>query len=240
MSPPEKRRGNNSHPIRSPASSRNSIISLPPRAQLTGGASSSPSPGPENDNTHETTNQVNKDNGGAPLATKEKESTLLKEKNEKITKLKEELDIIEVEFSQELDRLAQKESETASYWQAKYSSLSQELTQVYAELRVLGAEMDAKEAENTKLRERSEVLQNELNERNDEIHSLKRHIAGLKQWVSTSTTRGDQTSDEEFGDSMIKLGNGLQNWVIVHFRRAKLGRMRQPQGVHTIWLNILN
>lgn len=41
------------------------------------------------------------------------------------------------------------------------------------------------------------------------------------------STRADgeaQTSDEVFGEGMARLGNGLQNWVLVNFRRAKLGK----------------
>ncbi|KAI1373753.1 hypothetical protein F4677DRAFT_187860 [Hypoxylon crocopeplum] len=221
MSPPEKRRGN-SHAVRSSASSRSSsIISLPPRAQLTGGASSSSSPGPDNDNTHDATTSGSKDNG-ASLVAKEKESILLKEKDETIADLKRELNIMESEFTRELDRLCQKEGETASFWQAKHSSLNQQFLRADTELRLMRAEVDVREAERAELREGWELLRRELKERDDEIRSLKGHIAGLKQWVSTSTARGDQTSDEQFGDTLAKLGNGLQNWIIVHFRRAKL------------------
>ncbi|KAI1388735.1 uncharacterized protein F4822DRAFT_254759 [Hypoxylon trugodes] len=221
MSAPEKRRGN-SHAIRSSASSRSSsIISPPPRVQLTRTASTSSSPSQDNTSTHDTISSGSKDNG-AMLVTKEKESVLLKEKDDKIAELKLELTVMEAEFTRELDRLSQKEGETASFWQAKHTSLNQQLSRIDTELRLLRAEVDVREAERAELREGWEVLRRQLKERDDEIRSLKGHIAGLKQWVSTSTTKGDQTSDEEFGDSMTKLGNGLQNWVIVHFRRAKL------------------
>ncbi|KAI1210449.1 uncharacterized protein F4807DRAFT_66639 [Annulohypoxylon truncatum] len=221
MSPPEKRRGN-SHTLRSSASSRNSIISPPPRAQLTRAAStSSSSHGPDNDSAHEASTSGSKDNG-ASLSAKEKESILLKEKDDKIAELKRELTIMESEFTLELEKLCQREGETASFWQAKHSSLNQQFARAETELQLLRAEVDVREAERAELREGWEVLRRELKERDDEIRSLKGHIAGLKQWVSTSTARGHQTSDEEFGDSMTKLGNGLQNWVIVHFRRAKL------------------
>lgn len=227
MSPPEKRRGT-SHSIRPSASSRTgNIISPPPRAQLTRAASTSSSPSTENDSTHDAANSTSKDNG-ASLAAKEKESMLLKEKDDKIAKLERELTIMEAEFTRELDKLSQKEGETAGYWQSKHSSLNQQFVRADTELQLLRAEVDVREAERAELREGWEILQRELKERDDEIRSLKGHIAGLKQWVSTNTTRGDQTSDEEFGDSMAKLGNGLQNWVIMHFRRAKLGEMDRP------------
>ncbi|KAI1481264.1 hypothetical protein F4774DRAFT_46173 [Daldinia eschscholtzii] len=213
MSPPEKRRGN-SHSIRSSASSRNSIISPPPRAQLTRAASTSSSPGPDNESNHDVASSGSKDNN-ASLVAKEKESILLKEKDNKIAELKRELTIMEAEFTRELDMLSQKEGDTASFWQAK-------LARAESELRLLRAEVDVREAERAELREGWDHLRREIKERDDEIRSLKGHISGLKQWVSTNTAKGHQTSDEEFGDSMAKLGNGLQNWVIVHFRRAKL------------------
>ncbi|KAI1766567.1 hypothetical protein GGR53DRAFT_464243 [Hypoxylon sp. FL1150] len=229
MSPLEKRRGN-SHAIRSSASSRSSsIISLPPRAQLTGGASTSSSPGPDNDATHDTTSPGHKD--AASSAAKEKESIMLKEKDDKIAELTRELAVMETEFTRELDRLSQKEGDTTSFWQGKCVTLGQQLTRSETELQLLRAEVDVREAERAELREGWDALRRQLKEREDEIRALKSHIAGLKQWVSTSTTRGDQISDEEFGDSMTKLGNGLQNWVIVHFRRAKLAFTRVDEAI---------
>ncbi len=154
---------------------------------------------------------------------------MLKEKDDKIAELTRELAVMETEFTRELDRLSQKEGDTTSFWQGKCVALNQQLTRSDTELQLLRAEVDVREAERAELREGWELLRRQLKERDDEIRALKSHIAGLKQWVSTSTTRGDQISDEEFGDSMTKLGNGLQNWVIVHFRRAKLGRTNRPR-----------
>ncbi|KAI1083930.1 hypothetical protein F5B20DRAFT_358540 [Whalleya microplaca] len=225
MSPPDRRRGS-SHALRPSASSRSSnMIAPPPRAQLTrasaSASSSSPSHGPDSDSTREPANPASKD-GGAASAAKEKESILLKEKDEKIAELERELSVMETEFTRELDRLSRNESENASFWQAKYASLHQQLLQTDPELQSLRAEVGTREAERVELREGLEMLCRQLKERDDQIHSLKGHVAGLKQWVSTNTARGDQTSDEEFGDAMAKLGNGLQNWVIVHFRRTQL------------------
>jgi hypothetical protein len=59
-----------------------------------------------------------------------------------------------------------------------------------------------------------------------EIARLQAQVRGLKEWVSVST-RADgqaQTSDEVFGEGMARLGNGLQNWVLVNFRRARVGK----------------
>lgn len=166
---------------------------------------------------------------GVSLVAKDKESIMLKEKDDKIAELTRELAVMETEFTRELDRLSQKEGDTTSFWQGKCVALNQQLTRSDTELQLLRAEVDVREAERAELREGWELLRRQLKERDDEIRALKSHIAGLKQWVSTSTTRGDQISDEEFGDSMTKLGNGLQNWVIVHFRRAKLGRTNRPR-----------
>ncbi|KAI5862370.1 RNA ligase-like domain-containing protein [Durotheca rogersii] len=213
--PPDKRRGN-SHAVRASGSSRStSIISVPPRAQLTGAVSSSPSPGSDHNGTHDATTLGGKD-GGTSLAAKEKESALLRERDDRIAELERELATMEVEFSRELDRLSQK---------------SQPFLRADTELRLLRAEVEVKEAERAELREGQAALQRELRERDEEIRSLRGHIAGLKQWVSTSTTRGDQASDEEFGDAMAKLGNGLQNWVIMHFRRAKLNFARADEAI---------
>lgn len=43
--------------------------------------------------------------------------------------------------------------------------------------------------------------------------------------MSTRSDGQAQTSDEVFGEGMAKLGNGLQNWVLVNFRRAKIGEL---------------
>lgn len=156
------------------------------------------------------------------MVSKEKESILLKEKDEKIAGLERELTIMETEFTRELDRLSQNESETASFWQKKHSALNQQFLRTDTELRLLQSEVDVREAERQELREGWEVLRRELRSRDEEILSLKGHLNGMKQWVSTSTRTDQQASDEEFVDSMTKLGNSLQNWVIMHFRRTKL------------------
>lgn len=131
--------------------------------------------------------------------------------------------IMEREFHQELDRLSQTESETATFWQGKHSALNQQYLRTDTELRLLRAEVDVREAEREELRQGVEVLRRELQERDDEIRRLRGQVRGLKDFVSTSTRTDDQTSDEVFGDGMTKLGNGLQNWVITNFRKAKLG-----------------
>ena len=226
------------------SSNKNSTMpALPPRAAMVSnsiGASEDP---------HESSNNNGAPVGGGPLLAendndgsgatstgpgrhgskdkrkeRERESALLREKDDRITYLENEMDIMEHEFQRELDKLSQNESETATFWQAKHSALNQQYLRTDTELRLLRAELDVREAEREELRQGWEVLRQELKERDDDIRSLRSQIRGLKEFVSTSTRTDGQTSDEVFGDGMAKLGNGLQNWVITNFRRAKLGR----------------
>ncbi|KAL2139534.1 hypothetical protein VTI28DRAFT_5070 [Corynascus sepedonium] len=87
-----------------------------------------------------------------------------------------------------------------------------------------------KEGELREVRAAWERARDMLDKKEDEVVQLKAQVRGLKEWVSHST-RADgeaQTSDEVFGDAMAKLGNGLQNWVLVNFRRARI----DLSGVH--------
>lgn len=147
---------------------------------------------------------------------------VLREKDDRIAYLEKELDIMEREFQRELDKLSQNESETATFWQGRHSALNQQFLRTDTELRLLRAEVEVREAERGELREGWVVLRRELNERDEEIQDLRRQVRGLKEWVSSSTRTGGQECDETFGDGVAKLGNGLQNWVIMHFRKAKL------------------
>jgi hypothetical protein len=126
---------------------------------------------------------------------------------------------MEVEFQRELDKLSKAESEASSFWQAKCAGLVHDLAAAEAELL-------RREAERSDLRAGWEAAaRRDLRERDDEIRDLKRQIRGLKEWVSTSTRSDEQaqTSDEVFGYEMARLGNSLQNWVLVNLRRAKIG-----------------
>lgn len=131
---------------------------------------------------------------------------------------------MEREFHRELDKLSQNESETATFWQAKHSALNQQYLRTDTELRLLRAEVEVREGEREELREGWEVLRRELKERDDEIRGLRGQVRGLKEWVSNSTRTDGQECDEVFGDGMARLGNGLQNWVIVNFRKAKISK----------------
>ncbi|KAI1344088.1 hypothetical protein F5Y15DRAFT_186919 [Xylariaceae sp. FL0016] len=217
MSSSDKRKGT-SHAARSSAASSrsSSVIAPPPRAQLTRPASTTSSPGPEDSEL------VNAHSSGSLKDTALRDSMLVKDKDEKIAELRRELVVMEAEFARELGRLSRNESETASYWQAKHTSTQQQLARAEAELRLLRDQVDVREAERGELREGWEVLRRQVRERDDEVRALRGHIAGLKQWVSTSTKKSDQTSDEEFEETVAKLRNGLQNWVVSHFRKSSL------------------
>jgi chromosome segregation ATPase len=150
----------------------------------------------------------------------------MREKDDRIAYLERELRVMETQFQRELDKLSANESETASFWQAKHSALNQQFLRTDTELRLLRAEVDLREAEREELRTGYEGMRRIVRERDDEIQDLRAQVRGLKEWVSNSTRLDgqSQTSDEVFGDGMARLGNGLQNWVIVNFRKAKLGR----------------
>ncbi|KAF5248968.1 hypothetical protein FAUST_48 [Fusarium austroamericanum] len=248
MNNSEKRRpgtGNPStHTLRTSASNSNSRTSMPAMpAKVAMAATTNATP----EEPHETTSN----SGGAPLKEKESTATrtnstkekdrdkdrkerrekrekergleaALKEKDEKIAYLEKEMGIMEREFHRELDKLSQNESETATFWQAKHSALNQQYLRTDTELRLLRAEVEVREGEREELREGWEVLRRELKERDNEIRGLRGQVRGLKEWVSSSTRTDGQECDEVFGDGMARLGNGLQNWVIVNFRKAKI------------------
>ncbi|KAI0406281.1 hypothetical protein F4802DRAFT_606274 [Xylaria palmicola] len=218
------KRKSTSHPIRASASSRNSstIIAAPPRAQLTRPASTSSSPPAEND---EQLTPVGKDSSGGggggsggAQAAREREKTL----QDQVAGLQRELAAGEAEFARALDRLSRSESEAAGHWQGR-------LARAEAELRVLRTEVDVREAEKVELHEEWALLRRALGEREAEARALRAQVVGLKQWVSTTTKKSDQTSDEAFGEAFARLRNGLQNWAVSHFRKASfdLGRANQ-------------
>ncbi|KAK4194750.1 hypothetical protein QBC40DRAFT_259677 [Triangularia verruculosa] len=83
-------------------------------------------------------------------------------------------------------------------------------------------EIDRLDAENIRLRD---SLRRNTRQKDEEIAELKDQIRGLKEFVSKSGgtgVSGPTTSDEVFGEGMGKLGNGLQNWVLVYWRRSKI------------------
>ncbi len=152
-----------------------------------------------------------------------------RDKDVVIVQLQRELAIMESEFTRELDKLSKAESETATFWQAKHSRLQQQLAQADSAIQLLRAEVELREAERGELRAGWEDMQRLAAARDEEARQLRQQVRGLKEFVSTATRAdGQAASDEVFGDGMVRLANGLQNWVIVHFRRAKLGMWLPP------------
>ncbi|KAI1873410.1 hypothetical protein JX265_005032 [Neoarthrinium moseri] len=227
MASSDKRRAaTSSHAARSSASSRSSsIIAPPPRAQLGNPPPSSSSPGPENDG-----NDAGSIKEGS-IKEKESAAALLKEKDDKIAELKRGLLEVEAEFARQVERLSQNESETAAFWQAKHSNLNQQFLRTDTELRLLRAEIDVREGEREELKEGWDLLKREIKARDDEIRRLRGDLVGLKKWLSTNTRSDEQESDDLFGSDMTRLGNGLQEWAIKHFRRAKLDLSKASQPV---------
>ncbi|KAH6877266.1 hypothetical protein B0T10DRAFT_413280 [Thelonectria olida] len=241
MNSTEKRRpGSSSSPLRSNPN-RNSMPAPPPRAAmitnvspeepLEGGVtlverskdkeSASSRSGSIKDKEREK-DRKDKDKRREKKEKDRERDAAIREKDDRIAYLEKEMDIMEREFHRELDKLSQNESETATFWQAKHSALNQQYLRTDTELRLIRAEVEVREGEREELREGWEVLRRELKERDDEIRGLRGQVRGLKEWVSNSTRTEGQECDETFGDGMTRLGNGLQNWVIVNFRKAKL------------------
>ncbi|QPG93716.1 hypothetical protein C2857_001972 [Epichloe festucae Fl1] len=237
------------HATRHNSAGSNSMPALPPRAVMINNNNSNSNKnnaaGPEV--AHEPSiNAGSSSTGGAPLADMDKETVpsqsgsarhstkgkqkerdernaaLLRDKDERITNLEMEMATMEREFTRELDKLSRNESETATFWQAKHSALNQQFLRTDTELRVLRSEVEVREAERSELRQAWDSLRREVKERDDEIRLLGSQLRDMKKFVSTSTRTDGQTSDEVFGEGMARLGNGLQNWVITNFRRAKL------------------
>ncbi|KAI3555297.1 hypothetical protein CABS01_12414 [Colletotrichum abscissum] len=219
-----------------PRTSTANIIAPPPRAHHGPANSSSASPNPEDgvtaatassssskdakdkDSRHKEAsgggNNSNNSNAAGTAGTTShghggiSSSAQVKDKDARIAHLERELEIMEREFTKELDKLSQNESETAVFWQAKHSDVNQQFLRADADLRLLRQESEARDADRDALRR--------------EVGELRVQVRGLKEFVSTSTRTSGQTSDEVFCDGMARLSNGLQNWVIVNFRRAKL------------------
>ncbi|KAK3343723.1 hypothetical protein B0T25DRAFT_572723 [Lasiosphaeria hispida] len=160
-------------------------------------------------------------------------SEALKEKDERILELERELEVMENAFNEFMDQQSHKES--SSYWESSYNRLKMEYADVEGELNRLQARLEERNdqirAGDDDLRALREATRRELRVRDEEARDLKRQIHDLKKWVSEST-RSDgqaQISDELFGGEMARLGNGLQNWVLVNLRKAKIDFSRTDE-----------
>jgi chromosome segregation ATPase len=221
-----------------------SPIATPPRAALSGRSSrpetqaeaqsSESSPDPASSEAKSATIRDQEDHGGHETD----------DKAARIAYLEKEMAVMEEEFSRELEQLGEKltnESDTSKYWQQKHSSLNQQFLKTDTDLRILRHEMagwDKQWEERDKdvktrisslmldrdtLREGYHLLKSDLKHKDEEISRLRAQVKGLKDFVSTNSRTDDQVTDEVFGELMQRLGNGIQNWVIQNFRKAKIG-----------------
>lgn len=209
-------------PSSSTSSARKDVIAPPPRVQLN--SSSSPSPeDPQSSRRSRRGSNTPSVRSLPPSTVSSATATneTIKEKDARIASLE-----------RELDKILANESETASFWQAKHAALNQQFLRTDEELRMVREELRAREAEAEELTSGwRDAMRMEMTGRDEEIRELKAQVRGLKEWVSTST-RADgtaSTSDEVFGEGWARLGNGLQNWVISNFRRAKIDLARADE-----------
>lgn len=166
------------------------------------------------------------------------------DKDERIANLEKDRVIMEEEFSKQLGLLGEKhanEAEVAHFWQRKHSELNQQFLKTDADLRVLRHENLARERQREErdreirtrmsslvndrdsMRETYHANRTELQRKEEEIMHLRSQVKGLKDFVSTNSRTDGQVTDEVFAETMQRLGNGLQNWVIQYFRKMKIG-----------------
>ncbi|CAG8957514.1 hypothetical protein HYFRA_00010380, partial [Hymenoscyphus fraxineus] len=179
---------------------------------------------------------------------REKDKAMKTDKRDRIASLERELETMANEFEKELTLLSHKltnERESSTFWQQKHTSLHQTYIETDTALRLLRSEVSAlKERENQSkerdseinmrveglvvdrdaFREAYEDAMEEVREKEELVSMLRGQVRGLKSWVSKGGRGGEeQVSDESVGEGWGRLSNGLQNWVIVNFRRVKVG-----------------
>ena len=219
-----------------------SPITLPPRVALSGRpARVDQSDGQSSDGTADpipeteaTSSREQGEHGGSDVDNK----------NARIAALEKDIAIMEEEFSKELEQLGQKlttESEITAYWQQKHSALNQQFLKTDADLRVLRHEVASRDKQRDDwdrdakafmsmmtgrdgLKDAYHAAKVELARREEEIQQLRAQVKALKDFVSTNSRTDGQVTDEVFGELMQKLGSGLQNWVALNFRRARIGK----------------
>ncbi|KAH8687854.1 hypothetical protein BGZ60DRAFT_359555, partial [Tricladium varicosporioides] len=129
------------------------------------------------------------------------------------------------------------ESETALFWQQKHTHLHQTFLKIDTELKLLRGEVAQQEARDREVKTRISSLMldrdafreayneamGEVGKKEEVLGVLRGQVRGLKSWVVRGGRAGEeQVSDEILGESVVRLANGLQNWVIVHFRRVRI------------------
>lgn len=246
MSPPDKKpvRGAGTQTLRS----NKSPIATPPRT-FQGRSSKPESHNTTTPDTASTKSSISI-NADAPSDSEDAVSSVasLAEKDRKIVELENEIAVMTSEFSRELTLLSHKltnESEALHFWQAKHTALSSTYTQTDTSLKHLQSELSSstttqeQRERDVKTRISSLVLDRdafreayneamgEVREREELVRMLQGQVRGLKSWVVSSGRGGvgEQVSDEGLGEEMRRVGNGVQNWVITHFRRVRIGRL---------------
>ncbi|KAH6621371.1 hypothetical protein B0J18DRAFT_224804 [Chaetomium sp. MPI-SDFR-AT-0129] len=238
-------------PIRASSRNPSPAPALPPRNLATANAASIHPPAPSHppdmnplpnqpSHTGPTSASASATATASAVATYQ---SALRERDLRIASLERELALMESEFIRELDKLSTAESETAAFWQGKCAVLEERVAGLLSQGAGAGGvqvgvgggngvggghgsctrELEL-EAEAREFRGAWERAQNILDQKEGEMAELKAQVRGLKEWVSVSTRADGEArmSDEVFGEGMAKLGNGLQNWVLVNFRRAKI------------------
>lgn len=129
-------------------------------------------------------------------------------------------------------------SEEKRFWMGKCHEAHRDYSRNESEIRLLRAELaerdilwkNERERKNEQLlmerdrcRERLHAAQKAVQEREEEVHELRRQLLGLKHNISTWTKTEGQVADDVFMERFTSLGHDLQNWTINHFRRAKIG-----------------
>lgn len=161
----------------------------------------------------------------------------------KVATLEIEMAKMEDAFSQELSNIANKLAaamETATFWEKKHCVAQQQFLTVETDLRALQHEnyLQAREREEKEMdvhtrlssllfdrddfRERYQTAKEALWASERDVERLSGQIKALKDFVSNNSKTEGQATDKQVGEMMRSLGNGLQNWVIVNFRRAKM------------------
>lgn len=219
-----------------------SPIATPPRAAIQGRSKTDH----HDDNASMKSTKSTPDTNASTNASDNEDDSLENAKDKKIAELEKELATMEDEFERELTQLSHKltnENETAIFWQQKHSSLNQTFLKTDTDLRLLRAELsgyqNSREERDRDIKTRISSLMldrdafreayneamGELRGKDDMIKALQGQVWGLKSFVSSSSKMDEQVTDEAFGERMQRLGNGLQNWVITGFRRAKIGTL---------------
>ena len=185
----------------------------------------------------------NEDDGASKSLGDERESD-----KKEIAELTKELETMASEFERELTQLGHKltnERESSQFWQQKHTTLHQTYLQTDTSLRLLRSELAAAQSVQSASLERDREVKSrisslmldrdsyreayneamgEVREKEELVGLLRGQVRGLKSWVSKGGRGGEeQISDEGVGEGWGKLSNGLQNWVIVNFRRVKVG-----------------